>query len=169
VTSAKEAVFARLDEIGIKYEKYEHEAMFSMDDCSAFDHRIGAMIVKNYFLSTRRTAQPYLCLVRPDAHFNASDISKQAGSSRLSFGSAEMMDKYLRVYPGAVSPLGLIFDTEKKVRLLVDRQLLEAERIAFHPCDNTATVAMRACDFFEKFLAAIGGEYVTVEIHDFAQ
>lgn len=167
--SEKEAVFAKLDEIGIEYEKYEHEAMYSMEDCEPFDRKIGAMIVKNYFLSTRRTAQPYLCLVRPDAHFNASDISKQAGSSRLSFGSAEMMQQYLHVYPGAVSPLGLIFDEAQKVRLLVDKKLLDADRLAFHPCDNTATVAMRGCDFFEKFLTAIGREYVTVEIHDFAQ
>lgn len=165
----KAAVFAKLDEIGIEYEKYEHEAMYSMDDCSEFDHQIGAMIVKNYFLSTRRTAQPYLCLVRPNARFCASDVSRQAGSSRLSFGSEEMMQKYLRVYPGAVSPLGLIFDEEKKVRLLVDEKLLQAERLAFHPCDNTATVAMRGCDFFSKFLPAIGREYDTVEIHDFVQ
>lgn len=167
--NAREAVFAKLDEIGIEYEKYQHEAMFSMEDCSDFDHEIGAMIVKNYFLTTRRTGIPYLCLVRPEARFRAADISRQAGSSRLCFGSEEMMQRYLRVYPGAVSPMGLIFDEEKKVQLLVDRELLHAERLAFHPCDNTATVAMRAQDFFERFLPAIGREMLLVEIHDFVQ
>ena len=83
--------------------------------------------------------------------------------------SAKVLTSKMRVYPGAVSPLGLIFDEEKKVRLLIDEQLLTADRLAFHPCDNTATVAMRGCDFFEKFLTAIGREFVTVEIHDFAQ
>jgi len=78
------------------------------------------------------------------------------------------MERLLRVHPGAVSPMGLMFDGERQVRLLVDSGLRDVEKIAFHPCDNTCTLAMTAADFFDKFLPGIGCTPFFVEIHDFA-
>ena len=39
--------------------------------------------------------------------------------------------------------------------------------LAFHPCDNTMTVAMSGGDFFDVFLPAVGVAPTFVEIHDF--
>ena len=87
-------------------------------------------------------------------------------SATLSFAPEDMLYELLRVRPGSVSPLGLLFDTERRVELLVDSRLQQAERIAFHPCDNTQTVAMAAADFFDQFLPSVGRAPKWVEIHD---
>ena len=74
----------------------------------------------------------------------------------------------LRTLPGAISPMGLLFDGEKKVRLAIDRALRGEERLLFHPCVNTATLAVSGADFFERLLPALGHEaaYVDMEGED---
>ncbi len=58
--------------------------------------------------------------------------------------------------PGSVSPMGLLFDPDGCVRLLVDEGLRGLGDLAFHPCDNTETLAMSEDDFFNRFLPATG-------------
>jgi len=167
VTEIAREVYARLDELGIKYQSMEHAPALTIADCLENDKQLGGVTAKNYFLTTKNRKNFYLCLVRPDARFRTSDVSKQVNSSRLSFGTEEQMTGLLRVHPGSVSPLGLLFDNENRVRLLVDSGLREIEKIAFHPCDNTQTLVMKTVDFFEVFLPGAGHEPTFVEIHDF--
>jgi Ala-tRNA(Pro) deacylase len=77
------------------------------------------------------------------------------------------MQAMLNTRPGSVSPMGLLFDGAADVRLLVDSALWAQKELAFHPCDNTATLAMSSKDFFEIFLPAVGKKAEPVEIHDF--
>lgn len=156
-----------LDEKGIAYDRLEHDPAATMQDCAEVDRRLGALTAKNCFLTTKNKKHIVLCLVRPEARFHTADISKQLGSARLSFGTEEQMAQHLRVFPGAVSPLGLMFDRDGAVELAVDEALLSCERLSFHPCDNSATVALSGADFFGRFLPAVGHGYRTVEIHDF--
>lgn len=165
----KEFIYQTLDEMGIAYERYAHEAAFHIEDCADLDAKIGAVTCKNYFLTTKSKKVHCLCLVRPSARFRTSDVSKQAGTPRLSFADENAMRDLLHTYPGAVSPMGLIFDAENRVRLLVDSGLLAEEKLAFHPCDNTETLAMSAKDFFEVFLPRVHHAAEFVEIHDFEQ
>ena len=167
MTELAREVFARLDELGIAYESVEHPAVHTIADCAAVEALVGAVVAKNYFLTTKNRKRFFLCLVRPEARFRTSDISRQAETSRLSFANAEDLLARLRVQPGAVSPMALMFDEANGVELLVDRGLLQIERIAFHPCDNTCTLAMRSADFFQRFLPALGREPRFVEVHDF--
>ena len=155
--------------MGIACQWMEHPPVHTIEDCLENDAKLRAVTAKNYFLTTKNKKNFYLCLVRPEARFKTSDISKQVGSSRLSFAGEEPMERLLRVHPGAVSPMGLMFDEEKQVHLIVDSGLKDVEKIAFHPCDNTVTLAMDTPDFFNKFLPGIGREPVFVEIHDFME
>lgn len=162
-----EAVFAFLDGLGIPYRAIEHAPAFTMADCAALDAALGALTVKNIFLTTKNRKRCYLCITRPDARFHAADISRQVGSSRLSFAPEEMLFDRLRCHGGSASPMGLIFPEAKGVGLIVDAALRRAPVLAFHPCDNTRTLAMAAGDFFDVFLPAVGVEGTDVEIHDF--
>lgn len=167
MTDTAKEVFDRLEAMGIDCEWMEHPPVHTIEDCLENDKKLHAVTAKNYFLTTKNKKNFYLCLVRPEARFKTSDISRQVGSSRLSFAGEEAMERLLKVHPGCVSPMGLVFDTEKQVRFIADRGLLEVERIAFHPCDNTLTLAMTTGDFFGKFLPAVEREPVFVEVHDF--
>ena len=150
------AVYDYLDRLGIRYRLAEHAPAFTMEDCAAVDRQLGALTVKNIFLTTKNRKQCSLCLCRPDARFHTADISKQVGSSRLSFAPEAMLFERLRCHGGSASPLGLIFPEARGVGLIVDAALWEYPTLAFHPCDNTRTVAMAAGDFFDVFLPAVG-------------
>lgn len=158
------AVFDFLDGLGIAYRTAEHPPARTMEDCAAVDARLGALTVKNLFLTPRRQKRYYLCLTRPDARFHTSDVSRQAGSPRLSFASEELLWEKLHARPGSASPMGLIFESARDVTLLVDDALPGVPVLAFHPCDNTRTLAMAGADFFDRFLPAAGVEPVFVRL-----
>lgn len=165
--SAAAEIYAFLDGLGVAYRAAEHAPAATMADCADIDRRLGALTPKNIFLTTKNQRNFYLCITRPDARFRTADISKQAGSSRLSFAPEEMLFARLRAHGGSASPLGLIFPEAREVRLLADAALRREAALAFHPCDNTQTIAMSGDDFFGKFLPAAGVEPRFVEIHDF--
>ena len=167
MTELARAVFTRLDAMGIPYEFIEHPAVHTIEDCAAENVIPGAVVAKNYFLTTKNRKRFFLCLVRPEARFRTADISRQAETSRLSFAGEDDMLARLRVRPGAVSPMALMFDEAAEVELLVDGALRSMDRLAFHPCDNTCTLAMGAADFFGHFLPALNRAPRFVEIHDF--
>ncbi len=157
------AVLEYLEGLGITCRVAKHAPAFTMADCAAVDRQLGALTPKNIFLTTKNQKRCYLCICRPDARFHTADISKQAGSSRLSFAPEAMLYERLRCHGGSASPLGLIFPEAKDVTLIVDSALREYLTLAFHPCDNTQTVAMSAKDFFGIFLPAVGAEAVEVK------
>ena len=156
------AVLDRLDRLGIAYRLARHAPAFTMADCAAVDRQIGALTVKNIFLTTKNGRRFYLCLARPDARFHTADVSKQAGSSRLSFAPEEKLYEMLRCHGGSASPLGLMFTD--RVGLIVDQTLRDVPALAFHPCDNAYTVAMPGRDFFDVFLGDVGVEPVFVDM-----
>jgi Ala-tRNA(Pro) deacylase len=94
---------------------------------------------------------------------------------KLSFASSERMERCLGLIPGSVSPLGLINDPEvqeltkehfpngHRVKLFLDKDLQTAERVSFHPCDNTGSVVLSNGDFM-KFLQIWGGEYEWLDV-----
>ena len=158
-----EAVFAFLDGAGIAYRTAEHAPAFTMEDCAAVDRALNALTVKNIFLTTKNQKRFYLCIARPDVRFHTADISKQAGSSRLSFAPEALLYEKLRCHGGSASPMGLIFPEAREVGLIVDSALTEYPTLAFHPCDNTRTLAMAGEDFFGRFLKELEIEPIFVE------
>ena len=164
MASVKEDVLAALAALGIPCELLEHAPVHTMEDCKAAEEALGGVMPKNLFLTPRNHASHHLLVARADAPFRTSRISRQLGVSRLSFATAEELMDMLRTLPGAISPMGLLFDKEKRVRLAIDRALHGEERLLFHPCVNTATLAISGADFFERLLPALGHEATYVDM-----
>ena len=92
-------------------------------------------------------------------------LSKQIGSARLSFAEPEFMEQFLNLTPGSVSVLGLMNDKENRVRLLIDRDVLENHPyIGCHPCINTSSLKLPTASLLEKFLPAVHHPYTLVEL-----
>lgn len=157
-------VLEKLDALHIPYDYIEHDAAAHMDECRAIEEKLGAMVPRNLFLTTRRQGGFYLYVLRPDAPFRSGDVSRQAGTSRLCFAGEDALYDHLRVRPGSVTPLGLIFDADDGVTLLMDSALRDEARLIFHPCVNTASVAMSTRDFLEIFLPAVRKTPVFIEV-----
>ena len=152
----EEAVYRFLQGLNISFTRIDHEAVHTMEDCAAIDRALGGPICKNLFLCNQQKTAFYLLMLREDKPFKTKDVSKQLGVSRLSFASPEHMAQYLHIAPGAVSPMGLLFDSARDVRLLMDQDVCRSEFLGCHPCVNTASIRMKTADFFQVFLPAVG-------------
>lgn len=136
----KEATLAWLDEQGIAYEKLEHKAVFTMEEMDEAGISARGGVVKNLFLRDGKGKNHFLVVVPEEKRVNLIDLSAQLCASKLSFASADRLEKYLGVVQGAVSPLGILNDGEHVVEVVFDRDLCHAKRVGIHPNDNTATV-----------------------------
>ena len=148
MTQTTDSVFRFLAEHGIAYELAEHQRVSSIEECALPMKLLDGLMPRNYFLCPRNQSGFYLLVAHPDSLFRTSSVSHQAGASRLSFAPEEKIGELLHTYAGAVSPLGLIFDTEQKVHLLWDKKLINEEYLLFHPLDNTMTVKVKQRELF---------------------
>ncbi|MBO4916027.1 MAG: prolyl-tRNA synthetase associated domain-containing protein [Oscillospiraceae bacterium] len=156
--------FALLDSLGVPYRRVEHAAAETMEVCAAISDALGTRICKNLFLCNRQQTAFYLLSMPEDKPFYTKVLSHQIGSSRLSFAPPEKMEAMLGCSPGSCSVLGLENDREGLVHLLLDRDVIEAERFACHPCDNTGSLTISTRDLLEKVLPATGHGYDVVEL-----
>lgn len=157
-------VYDMLDELGVSYQRVDHEAAFTMEACEEIDKTLQAMTCKNLFLCNRQKTNYYLLLIPGDKVFKTKELSKQIGSARLSFGSPEAMEEMLGVTPGSATIMGLMNDPEHKVQLLVDEDVLQAEYFGCHPCVNTSSLRLKTEDVFGKVLEHLGHEMVKVQL-----
>lgn len=156
-----------LGELGIEYDYYEHEPLFTIEAAREMDKKIGINICKNLFLSTRHSTEFYLLFMRGDKKFNTGAVSRQLGVPRLTFARDEFLLEFLDLNPGSVTPLGLINDSGRRVSFIIDRDVLEMERVSMHPCVNTATVVIKTKDLTDKLLPYCGRGYREVTINAF--
>lgn len=155
-----------LDELGIDFVRTDHfdEPATTMEACEKIDAILNVRICKNLFLCNRQKTNFYLLIMPGDKPFKTKELSGQLGISRLSFGEPEYMEKYLDLLPGSVSVLGLMNDHDRKVRLLVDEDLMEEEQFGCHPCVNTSSIRFSTRDLFDRVLPAMGVTYTTVQL-----
>lgn len=160
----KETVCRFLDGIGVEYSKTEHSPAFTIEECREVEKIIGGEICKNLLLTNTPKSVYYLLLMKGDKAFVTKDVSKKLGSSRLSFASGEEMKTLLSTNPGSLSITSLIFDSEKKIKLAVDSDLLKNEYFCCHPSDNSATLKLKTDDVFNKLLKALEVEAQVIEV-----
>ena len=60
-------------------------------------------------------------------------------------------------------------DKENRVRLLIDEDVLAGEYIGCHPCINTSSLRLRTEDVIGKLLPAVGHDYQTVTLPNYAE
>ena len=159
-------VYDLLDELGISYECVDHEALQTIEACRKVDETLGISICKNLFLCNRQKTAYYLLLLPGYKALKTKELSKQIPTSRLSFASREDMEEYLNVTPGSATIMGLMFDPENRVQLVIDEELLKEEWFGCHPCINTSSLKLRTEDVIGKYLQAVHHEYLTVNLSD---
>ena len=151
-----------LDGLGIDYQRIDHAAAMTMEDCLAVDLALGATICKNLLLCNRQGTEFHLLMLPGEKSFKTSVFSKLIGSSRLSFASPEHMEELLDITPGSLSVLGLMNDKGNRVQLWVDEEILAGEYVGCHPCINTSSLRLKIRDLVDRVIPAMGHEMRTV-------
>ena len=140
-------VHERLNALGIRYEVYEHPPVFTGEEAALHWKDIPGAAVKNLFLRNKKGDRHYLVILGIEKQADLRRLVKIIGDDRLSFASPDRLMRHLGVTPGSVSPFGLIHDAQRAVRVIVDSDLRNAERLIFHPNDNTASLTIAGADF----------------------
>ena len=158
------AAFDLLEALSIPYDRVSGDPADNMDKCDAVAAVLGVPVCKNLFLCNRQKTQFYLLCMPPHKPFHTKDLSKQIGSARLSFGPEDALWDLLRCTPGSATLLGLDNDKEGRVRLLMDREVYEAEYLSCHPCICTSTLKIRTADALQKLLPRTGHDVTVVDL-----
>lgn len=154
-----------LDQLDISYQRLDHSPTATISDCHDIDKRLGISICKNLFLCNARKTDFYLLMMPGTKKFRTAALSKQIGSTRLSFAGPQFMREFLDITPGSVSVLGLMNDINKRVQLLIDKSVVrQNESIGCHPCINTSSLKIRTSDLLEKFLPYVEHSYLFVDL-----
>ncbi len=151
-TEKENACYDILEELEISYERVSHEHIGTIEGCEEIREVLGVKICKNLFLCNAQKTDFYLVMMPGEKPFKTKLLSPQLGCSRLSFAPPEFMEEFLNCTPGSASVLGLLFDKNLKVRLVIDKDLLEDDFIGCHPCDNSSSLKIKTTDIIEKLL-----------------
>ena len=162
-TETEYKVFEFLESTGADYTWLAHGLKFAVSEYEEVCKALDIKIIRNIFLENKK-GQLYLLMIHADKKFVTKDVSHTIGSSRLQFASAEKLMDAMQSEPGGVSNLALIFDTENKVQLVVDKDLLDAPYMGMVPASRTKSLRMTPQDWLEKVVPAMRHEPMVIEI-----
>ena len=165
INEKEKPVLEFLTDAGISFERFEHPPAAGMDECELVAETAGAYHCKNLFLTNKRGTEFYLVLIERNKRFRTSVVSRLLGSTRLSFASDEQLLSVLGLTPGSVSAAGLINDTERRVKVAIDRDILTSDRMLIHPNVNTASLALAPSDLV-RFIRLLGHEPIPIAIDE---
>jgi Ala-tRNA(Pro) deacylase len=159
-----EDLYAFFERHGIAWRTLEHAPVFRVEEGREIKAAMPGGHTKNLFLKDAK-GQLWLISALGETRIDLKRLPPVIGSAKLSFGNEEILYQALGVTPGSVTLFALINDPDRRVRLVLDRALLEHELVNFHPLANTATTAVSREDLL-RFLKALD---VEPQIVDFAE
>ena len=141
-----------LDELGIIYERIDHDAAYTIAACEEIDKLFGTPLCKNLLLCNSQKNKFFMLLLPGDKPFDTKELRNQIGSSRLSFAPGEYMEELLDITPGSLTVLGLANDKDNKVTLILDKDVISQPYICCHPCVNTSSLKIKTEDILNVFI-----------------
>lgn len=151
----KQDIYNILKEMNIDYSVTEHKPVYTIEEMNDLGMENIDHVIKNLFIRDDKKKNYYLVLVQKDKTVNLNKLKETINSRRLSFASEEDLEKYLGLKKGAVSPLGIVNDENKFVKVIIDRDIKNLEFIGVHPMENTATVWINVEDL-QKLIKSNG-------------
>ena len=137
-----QAILQLLEKHSINYIVRQHKPIFTVAEGEALGLPDVEAAVKSLLLTDDKHQSFYLVVMPLDKRLDLKELRAKIGSRRLTMASAEELMQLLQLSPGAVTPLGLLQDSEHKVQTFFDAELKE-NTIATHLDSNTATVWLK--------------------------
>lgn len=158
-------IYTTLQQLAIPFEYYEHEAAHTAEDARSCFRGDEATFCKNLFFRNHKGNRHYLVILEATRELHIHDLEKRLNQGKLSFASPERMQRYLNLFPGSVSPFGLINDIENHVHVFIDHSLQFAKKLSFHPNLNTASLVLETSEFI-RFLEFSGNSFEFSTLYD---
>ena len=163
--NGQKKLYEILDELNIKFNYHEHPPVATINEARKYWKNIETTHCKNIFFRNHKGNKHYLVILNSEQQLDIHDLEKRLMQGKLSFASAQRLQKYLGVEQGSVSPFGLVNDQKNHVYLFIDRNLQKAQTISFHPNVNTASLVIDYKDFI-RFLDWSGNSYEFLKLYE---
>lgn len=154
-------LMARLIELDIQTVTHRHAPLFTVEESRALRGDLPGGHCKTLFLRDKKR-NPWLVVALEDRVIDLKALTKAIGAKPLSFGSVVLLWDVLGVTPGAVTPFALINDSDARVRVVLDKGMLDLDPLNYHPLHNEATTAIAPGDLV-RFVRAMGFEPLIVD------
>ncbi len=156
-----EEILALLKNKEIEFKLIKHKQVYTMKDVIDISLEKYGCIPKNLFLKDKHNY--YLITCQSDKKINLKELALLLNSKNLTFANTFELNYYLNVEKGSVSPLGLIYDQEKKVTFILDKDLLKEKRLGCHPNQNNMTIFLKISDLI-KIIKNHGTKIIYIKI-----
>ncbi len=163
--SKRDQVIHILKELEISFELHEHPPVPTVEEALPYWNKIDATHCKNLFFRNHKGNRHYLVILKHEQQLKIRDLEQRLKQGKISFASPNRMERYLGLSGGSVSLFGLINDRENHVHLFLDAALKSAERISFHPNENTSTLVI-SFESFLRFLDWCGNSYEFITLYE---
>jgi len=150
-----EALFRRLDALGIAHETHHHPPVFTVEEAKALRGTLPGAHVKNLFLRDKKK-RIWLVTALEEREIDLKALKRRLGAQgNLSFGAADLLYEVLGVQPGSVTPFGILNDRAGRATVVLDKGTLEQGPVNAHPLRNDMTTTVSP-DGLLRFLEAEG-------------
>lgn len=133
-------IYEILDKLEIIYEEIEHPAVYTVEEANQIERMIEGIGCKNLFLTDKK-GHYYLYVLKDNKKADLKELALKLNVLRLTFGNEDDLNNLLGLTKGSVTPLGVINDSDNKVILVFDSELV-GEKLLCHPNVNTKTMSI---------------------------
>lgn len=154
--ATRQDLFTRLAELGITTQTVEHEPLFTVAESIAIGRELPGAHTKNLFLKDD-SGELFLVVAGSDSRVDLKALAKKLNAGRFSFGKPELLMQALGVTPGSVTAFAVLNDPARRVRIVIDAELMKHDSVNCHPLENTATTNIARDDLL-RFIRSCGHE-----------
>lgn len=145
-------IYQTLSDLQIDFCRVDTDDGTTMESCAFISEGLGAQVVKTILLCNRQQTQLYLYVTSGDKPFVTRDFCSALSISRVSFAPSEMLFERLGTLVGATTVLSLINDTDCRISLVIDQDIIDREWFACADGTTTCFMKMKTSDLLNRFL-----------------
>ena len=160
---AYQQVANKLQELGIAFDVVEHPPAFTTEQADSYIEGMEGVRTKTMFLTNKKKTQYYLLIMDDKKRLDMDDFKVQVGADRIRMASLDSLAEKMNLPAGTVSPFGLLNNEEKDIQVYFDKEIINEERMTFHPNTNEKTIFISTTDLF-KFLQDLGYSYEILDL-----
>jgi Ala-tRNA(Pro) deacylase len=152
IDDSRTRLFERFVSLGIAAPTVPYPPHATIEEGKRLRGQMAGTFTKNLLLKDKK-GRLFLLAIHEDRELDLKTLHTRIGASgRLGFAPGERMIEVLGVAPGALTPFGIINDSESLVTVVVDAALLDSAQVNFHPLVNTESTGLSP----EELLTFIG-------------
>ena len=160
---AYQQVANKLQELGITFDVVEHPPAFTTEQADSYIEGMEGVRTKSMFLTNKKKTQYYLLIMDDKKSLDMDDFKVQVGADRIRMASLDSLAEKMNLPAGTVSLFGLLNNEEKDIQVYFDKEIINEERMTFHPNTNEKTIFISTQDLF-KFLQDLGYSYQVLDL-----